>query len=81
MDASAGAHNAAICESILALGCSFDLKVIAEGVETEGQLAWLREHGCHEVQRYLLARPMPFEAMLAHLHEKTPVPENGVRVT
>jgi len=75
------AHNAAICESILALGRSFDLKVIAEGVETEGQLAWLREHGCHEVQGYLLARPMPFEAMLAHLQEKGPVPsENGVRV-
>jgi diguanylate cyclase (GGDEF)-like protein/PAS domain S-box-containing protein len=60
-------HNAAICESVLALARSFDLKVIAEGVETEGQLDWLRAHGCGEVQGYLLARPMPFERMLEHL--------------
>jgi diguanylate cyclase (GGDEF)-like protein/PAS domain S-box-containing protein len=60
-------HNAAICESILALAGSFDLKVIAEGVETEGQLRWLREHGCAEVQGFLLARPMPFDRMLEHL--------------
>ena len=77
-DVESDAHNAAICESILALGSSFDLKVIAEGVETQGQLAWLREHGCHEVQGYLLARPMPFEAMLRHLDACTA--ENGVRV-
>jgi EAL domain-containing protein (putative c-di-GMP-specific phosphodiesterase class I) len=66
-------HNAAICESILALARSFDLKVIAEGVETDPQLGWLREHGCDEVQGYLLARPMPFEAMLGHLDAVAPI--------
>ena len=45
--------------------------MIAEGVETEGQLAWLRTHGCAEVQGYLLARPLPFEAMLQHLAART----------
>ena len=60
-------HNAAICESILALARSFNLKVIAEGVETQAQLDWLREHGCDEAQGYLLARPLPFEDMLAKL--------------
>jgi diguanylate cyclase (GGDEF)-like protein/PAS domain S-box-containing protein len=60
-------HNAAICESILALARSFNLKVIAEGVETQAQLDWLREHGCDEAQGFFLARPMPFEDMLAKL--------------
>ena len=60
-------HNAAICESILALARSFNLKVIAEGVETQAQLDWLRAHGCDEAQGYLLAKPLPFEEMLAKL--------------
>lgn len=60
-------HNAAICESILALARSFDLKVIAEGVETQGQLDWLRSKGCDEVQGYLLARPLPYLETVAAL--------------
>jgi diguanylate cyclase (GGDEF)-like protein/PAS domain S-box-containing protein len=60
-------HNAAICESILALARSFDLKVIAEGVETQAQLDWLHAHGCDEAQGYLLARPTPFSEMLERL--------------
>jgi len=60
-------HNAAICESILALARSFGLRVIAEGVETQAQLDWLREHGCDKAQGYLLAKPMPFAEMLAKL--------------
>ena len=58
-------HSAAICESILALARSFDLKVIAEGVETPAQLDWLRAHGCDQVQGYLLARPAPFDEVMA----------------
>ncbi len=60
-------HNAAICESILALARSFDLKVIAEGVETQAQFDWLRERDCDQVQGYLLARPMPFSEVVATL--------------
>jgi len=60
-------HNAAICESILSLARSFGLDVTAEGVETQEQLQWLRAHGCDLAQGYLLARPQPFEQMLAGL--------------
>jgi EAL domain-containing protein (putative c-di-GMP-specific phosphodiesterase class I) len=49
------------------LARSFELKVIAEGVETQAQFDWLRAHECDEVQGYLLARPEPFEEMVAKL--------------
>ena len=54
-----GPQSAAIIRAVLALGESLDIPVLAEGVETEAQLAFLREQGCDEVQGYLLGRPMP----------------------
>ncbi|RAI59970.1 putative bifunctional diguanylate cyclase/phosphodiesterase [Roseicella frigidaeris] len=50
---------AAIIESIIGLGHSLDLRITAEGVETEEQLTALSGVGCDEVQGYLLGRPMP----------------------
>jgi len=41
--------------------------VIAEGVETQPQLAWLCSHGCEEVQGYLLGRPLPYLETIAAL--------------
>jgi diguanylate cyclase (GGDEF)-like protein len=52
------ASDAAIANAILSLGASLNLTVTAEGVERHEQLEWLRRRGCHEVQGYLLARPM-----------------------
>jgi EAL domain-containing protein (putative c-di-GMP-specific phosphodiesterase class I) len=60
-------HNAEICGSIVGLAKSLGLGVIAEGVETQAQLDWLRAHGCGQAQGYLLAKPAPFEEMLAKL--------------
>lgn len=47
-----------IVKTIIALGKNLNLKVIAEGVETEEQFNLLRDYGCHEAQGYLLGRPM-----------------------
>ncbi|MFP5374499.1 MAG: EAL domain-containing protein, partial [Gammaproteobacteria bacterium] len=58
---------ASICGAIVQLAQSLELATVAEGVETAEQLQWLRDHGCDEVQGYLLARPAPFEDILALL--------------
>lgn len=60
-------HNsddAAIVSAILAMGKSLDLEVVAEGVETEAQLNFLRERNCEYVQGYLISRPLPAEEAL-----------------
>jgi len=57
----------AICTSIIALARSLKLGTVAEGVETEGQRRWLLDHGCDELQGYLLGRPVAFEEIIALL--------------
>ncbi len=59
-------NDAAIARTIVALGTSLGLQVIAEGVETEAQRQFLERSGCHVWQGYLLAPPLPrerFEAL------------------
>ncbi|QTN29457.1 PAS domain S-box protein [Rhodoferax sp. AJA081-3] len=55
--------DAVIARTILALGHSLGLSVIAEGVETEGQHAFLMEAGCDAFQGYYFGRPGPAEAL------------------
>ena len=52
-------HDRAIVTAIIALAHSLNLKAIAEGVETEEQLVYLRSLKCDEAQGYFLGRPMP----------------------
>jgi diguanylate cyclase (GGDEF)-like protein len=55
----AAPEDAQIALGVIALAHSLKLKVIAEGVETISQLAFLREHSCDRLQGYLFSRPMP----------------------
>ncbi|HJS74732.1 MAG TPA: GGDEF domain-containing phosphodiesterase, partial [Vicinamibacteria bacterium] len=52
-------EDRAICSAIVKLGQALKLQVMAEGVETESQMGILRKQGCHLIQGFLFAAPMP----------------------
>ncbi|MEO0317673.1 MAG: hypothetical protein RL404_1350, partial [Pseudomonadota bacterium] len=57
----------ALCETMVSIGRSLDIAVVAEGVETEEQLRMLQNMGCDEVQGYLVSKPVPPEKIPALL--------------
>jgi diguanylate cyclase (GGDEF)-like protein/PAS domain S-box-containing protein len=59
---------AAIVRAVLGLGRGLGLPVIAEGVETSGELAFLNAEGCKEAQGYLFGRPAPIEVFRSVTH-------------
>jgi len=58
-------RDATIVKAIIAMAHTLELKVVAEGVETEEQLGLLQDMECDEMQGFLLCRPLPAE----HVHE------------
>lgn len=64
-------NDAVIARTVLALGLSMGLSVVAEGVETQAQREFLISHGCLMFQGYLFGRPVPVEALV--LNRRVPL--------
>ena len=62
-DVTSNPDDAAIVQAIITMAHSLNLEVIAEGVETAAQQAYLRRHRCDQMQGYLVSRPLPAALM------------------
>jgi predicted signal transduction protein with EAL and GGDEF domain len=69
------AGTAAIVKAIISLGKSLQIRITAEGVETEEQLQSLKGDGCEEVQGFLLARPVPARRIADFIRSRLNVTE------
>ena len=67
LECDAGSEATAITRAIISLAHSLNLRVVAEGVERQSQMAVLNALGCQEFQGYLFARPMPVGEVAAYL--------------
>lgn len=67
-------QDAAIARAIIELAHSLDLKVIAEGVETPEQRAFLTENHCDQIQGYLVSKPLPLDELELYLRSRQGVP-------
>jgi diguanylate cyclase (GGDEF)-like protein len=63
-DSIVNPSDAAIAKAVVALGKGLNLRILAEGVETKEQLAFLRSIGCDAAQGYFFSKPLPSEAAI-----------------
>ncbi len=76
---STGGDDTIIVTAIIALARSLKLRVVAEGVETAEELAFLRMHQCDEVQGYYFSRPVPPQQFASLLRTGIPEPATAAR--
>jgi len=69
-DLSVGGEDAAITRAIIAMAHSLELKVVAEGVETQAQMDFLKTQRCDEIQGFLISPPVPAEKFAELLKEQ-----------
>jgi len=70
-DVSSDESDRAVARAVVALGHNLNLKVIAEGVETDDQVAFLRANNCDEIQGYHFSKPLPAADIPRLLREKS----------
>jgi diguanylate cyclase (GGDEF)-like protein/PAS domain S-box-containing protein len=80
-DITSAPEDAAIATSVISLAHSLKHIVIAEGVETESQLAILRRHGCDRMQGYLFSRPVEADEFTRQLRENKVIALTGEQAT
>ena len=78
-DITQSAEALAISQAVLAVAHSLDLKVVAEGVETEAQLNLLSRNNCDEIQGFYFSKPMPAEQCAAFLREDRRLSTSEIR--
>jgi diguanylate cyclase (GGDEF)-like protein/PAS domain S-box-containing protein len=66
-DVAISCNDAAIANAIISMAKSLGLRVIAEGVENDAQMSFMREHGCDEIQGYYFSRPLSVEGAASML--------------
>jgi diguanylate cyclase (GGDEF)-like protein/PAS domain S-box-containing protein len=77
-DVTEDADDAALTSAIIVMAQSLGLNVVAEGVETEAQLEFLRKRGCKNVQGYLFSDPLSVEEMTVCLDQGLTYPFRSV---
>jgi diguanylate cyclase (GGDEF)-like protein/PAS domain S-box-containing protein len=76
-DVAVNPDDAAITTAIISMAKSLNLKVIAEGVENEAQLSFLRAHQCDEIQGYYFCKPLPLDEIGDKLRGDVPHANSG----
>jgi diguanylate cyclase (GGDEF)-like protein/PAS domain S-box-containing protein len=71
-DVAVSCDDAAITAAVISMGRSLNLRVIAEGVEDETQMAFLRKHRCDEIQGYYFSRPLTVEQATQKMRDNWP---------
>lgn len=71
VECDVNSEDAAICAAIISLARSLGLKTLAEGVEKQSQLDFLRAEGCQAYQGYLFSRPVPAQEMAGLLRARS----------
>ena len=78
-DVTTDPNDAAITSAIVAMGHALDLRVVAEGVETEAQVQLLRRLGCDLIQGHIISRPMTANDFARYLRQKGASPRPSAR--
>ena len=80
-DVAVNTDDAAITNAIISMAKSLHLKVIAEGVEDEAQMAFLRAHQCDEIQGYYFSKPLAVDKVAGKLRGDSPEPQARAQAT
>ena len=78
-DITVDEDDAAIVRAIIGLGHNLDLKLVAEGVETQAQLEFLRTAGCDLIQGFVMSEAVPGDALVSLLNATASQPAHEAR--